>query len=263
MQERSGRWFWWPISIVVAVMVSWESFRWFAEPLHPRAVPQKGVLCNEEVLNINLFENNKNSVVYIDTAQAVMDMKTRNLYDIPKGAGSGFVWDEKGHIVTNFHVISEANEANIRLNDGRDYPASLVGISPEHDLAVLKINVPLRPPRPIILGTSADLKVGQKVFAIGNPFGLDWTLTTGIVSALDRSLDEDNGKTIRHLIQTDAAINPGNSGGPLLDSAGKLIGVNTAIYSPSGAYAGVGFAIPADTLNLIIPKIIASGNKKR
>jgi S1-C subfamily serine protease len=147
----------------------------------------------------------------------------------------------------------------VRLADGRDYEASLVGASPAHDLAVLRIRVPVDPPDPVPIGTSGDLRVGQKVFAIGNPFGLDWSLTTGIVSALDRSLSGDNGGIIQHLIQTDAAINPGNSGGPLLDSAGRLIGINTAIYSPSGASAGVGFAVPVDTVNRVVPQLIATG----
>ena len=139
------------------------------------------------------------------------------------------------------------------------YRAVLVGTSPDHDLAVLRIDVPFDRPPPVPIGTSGDLKVGQKVFAIGNPFGLDYTLTSGLVSALDRSLSEDNGVTIEHLIQTDAAINPGNSGGPLLDSAGRLIGINTAIYSPSGAYAGIGFAVPVDTVNRVVPQLVAQG----
>jgi S1-C subfamily serine protease len=147
----------------------------------------------------------------------------------------------------------------VRLADGRDYTATLVGASPVHDVAVLRIQVPDNPPAPIPIGTSNDLQVGQKVIAIGNPFGLDWTLTTGIVSALERSLDAEDGRVIQHLIQTDAAINPGNSGGPLLDSAGRLIGVNTAIYSPSGASAGVGFAVPVDTINRVVPQLIAKG----
>jgi S1-C subfamily serine protease len=263
MQDRSGGRFLVLVSIVAAAILGWEGVRWLAEASselsQPRAVTPRSELCDEEALSINLFENNKNSVVYIATAQAVVDVWTRNIYNIPRGAGSGFVWDEWGHIVTNYHVIAGASEAHVRLSDGRDYPASLVGASSEHDLAVLKINVPIKPPRPIEIGESENLRVGQKVFAIGNPFGLDWTLTTGIVSALDRSIGEERGQAIHHLIQTDAAINPGNSGGPLLDSAGRLIGVNTAIYSPSGAYAGVGFAIPADTVNVIVPQIIAAG----
>ncbi|MBN2869846.1 MAG: trypsin-like peptidase domain-containing protein, partial [Campylobacterales bacterium] len=241
MQERSSGRFLMLVSIAAAAILGWEGVRWlteaFSEPAQPRAITPRAGLCDEEVLGINLFEENKDSVVYIATAQAVVDVWTRNIYNIPRGAGSGFVWDEWGHIVTNYHVISGASEAHVRLNDGRDYPVSLVGAAPEHDLAVLKINVPFKPPRPITIGESRNLRVGQKVYAIGNPFGLDWTLTTGVVSALDRSIGEREGNAIHHLIQTDAAINPGNSGGPLLDSAGRLIGVNTAIYSPSGAYA--------------------------
>jgi S1-C subfamily serine protease len=166
-------------------------------------------------------------------------------------------------VVTNHHVIEGASEATVRLNDGRSYNAVLVGASPAHDLAVLRISVAFDRPPPVPVGTSGDLKVGQKVFAIGNPFGLDYTLTSGLVSALDRSLAEDNGTTIEHLIQTDAAINPGNSGGPLLDSAGRLIGINTAIYSPSGAYAGIGFAVPVDEVNRVVPQLIARGKYLR
>lgn len=179
---------------------------------------------------------------------------------MPRGTGSGFVWDDQGHVVTNLHVISGAAEATIKLADGRDYPATRVGASEAHDIAVLRITVADKRPAPLAIGTSRDLRVGQKVFAIGNPFGLDWSLTTGIVSALDRSLDSDDGGVIRHLIQTDAAINPGNSGGPLLDSSGLLIGMNTAIYSPSGASAGVGFAVPVDTVNRVVPQIISRGH---
>jgi S1-C subfamily serine protease len=172
------------------------------------------------------------------------------------------VWDNLGHVITNNHVVRGAAEAKVRLNDGRDYSARLVGASPAHDIAVLRISVPERQPVALPIGTSADLKVGQKVFAIGNPFGLDWSLTTGVVSALDRSLPAENG-VIEHLIQTDAAINPGNSGGPLLDSSGRLIGINTAIFSPSGAYAGVGFAVPVDTVNRVVPQLIAKGKYMR
>ncbi|MGR52657.1 2-alkenal reductase, partial [Escherichia coli] len=167
---------------------------------------------------------------------------------------------DAGHVVTNFHVIQGASSATVKLADGRDYQAALVGASPAHDIAVLKIGVGFKRPPAVPVGTSADLKVGQKVFAIGNPFGLDWTLTTGIVSALDRTLSGDaSGPAIDHLIQTDAAINPGNSGGPLLDSAGRLIGINTAIYSPSGASAGIGFAVPVDTVMRVVPQLIKTG----
>jgi S1-C subfamily serine protease len=226
----------------------------------PRPITPRGALTAEEQSNIEVFDTWKGSVVYISTSNRVVDFWTRDVHSVPSGTGSGFVWDEQGHIITNLHVIAGAAEATVKLADGRDYPASLVGVSTAHDIAVLKISPTGKPLLPVAIGTSDDLRVGQKVFAIGNPFGLDWTLTTGIVSALDRSLDNDRGGVIRHLIQTDAAINPGNSGGPLLDSAGRLIGVNTAIYSPSGASAGVGFAVPVDTVNRVVPQIITRGH---
>ncbi len=236
---------------------------WLAVPeAKPRLVQPRGDLAADEKATIELFRQVSPSVVYISTRMRVVDPWTRLVFERPKGTGSGFIWDAEGHVVTNFHVIEGASRAIVRLVDGRAYPAVLVGASPEHDLAVLAINVPFHPPPPIPLGSSAELQVGQKVFAIGNPFGLDHTLTTGIVSALDRSIRGENG-LIEHLIQTDAAINPGNSGGPLLDSAGRLIGVNTAIYSPSGAYAGIGFAIPSDTVNEVVPELIAHGRLVR
>jgi len=225
----------------------------------PRLVEARGDLAADEKSTIELFERSRNSVVYITTKEQVMDFWTRNVFSVPRGTGSGFVWDDDGHIVTNFHVVEGASEAVVKLADGRSFKAALVGTSREHDIAVLKIAVEFKRPAPLPLGTSGDLRVGQKVFAIGNPFGLDWTLTTGIVSALDRTLAGDQGPSINHLIQTDAAINPGNSGGPLLDSAGRLIGINTAIYSPSGASAGIGFAVPVDTVNRVVPQLIRSG----
>ena len=227
----------------------------------PRVVAPRGDLAADEKSTIELFEGAKGSVVFITTTQLVRDFWSRNMFSIPRGAGSGFVWDADGHIITNNHVV-QGGEAKVRLNDGRDYSARLVGASPAHDIAVLRIRVPERQPAALPIGTSSDLKVGQKVFAIGNPFGLDWSLTTGVVSALDRSLPAENG-VIEHLIQTDAAINPGNSGGPLLDSSGRLIGINTAIFSPSGAYAGVGFAVPVDTVNRVVPQLIAKGKYTR
>ncbi len=229
----------------------------------PRAVTPRGELGNEERAVINLFEKARDSVVFISTRQEVRDFWTRNVFSVPRGNGSGFVWDEAGHVVTNFHVIQGASEARVKLADDSEHKASLVGVSPAHDIAVLKIATGKRLPAAVPLGTSHDLKVGQSVFAIGNPFGLDWTLTKGIISALDRSLDGQNGSTIEHLIQTDAAINPGNSGGPLLDSAGRLIGINTAIYSPSGANAGIGFAVPVDTVNRVVPQLIRHGRYTR
>ncbi len=229
----------------------------------PRVVTPRGDLAADEQSTIELFENARDSVVFITTKALVRDFWTRNVFSVPRGTGSGFVWDEAGHIVTNWHVVENASEAIVRLADGRDYRAALVGASPAHDLAVLRVGIGLGRPAPVPLGTSHDLKVGQKVFAIGNPFGLDWTLTTGIVSALDRSLGDGRGGNIEHLIQTDAAINPGNSGGPLLDSAGRLIGINTAIYSPSGASAGIGFAVPVDTVNRVVPELIRHGRYLR
>jgi S1-C subfamily serine protease len=226
----------------------------------PRPVTPRGDLTSEEQSNLQVFDTWKGSVVFITTSSRVMDFWTRDVMSVPRGTGSGFVWDEEGHIVTNLHVIKDAAGATVKLSDGRDYPAALVGVSAPHDIAVLRISPKGKPLVAVSIGTSDDLRVGQKVFAIGNPFGLDWTLTTGIVSALDRSLENESGGVIRHLIQTDAAINPGNSGGPLLDSAGRLIGVNTAIYSPSGASAGVGFAVPVDTVNRVVPEIIARGH---
>jgi S1-C subfamily serine protease len=222
----------------------------------PRPVAARGALAADEQSTIALFERSKGSVVYISTTEQVFDLLRRNVLNIPRGSGSGFIWDERGHVVTNHHVVAGASGARIRLNDGREYAAALVGVSPAHDLAVLRITVRGSRPAPLPLGSNADLRVGQKVFAIGNPFGLDWSLTAGIVSALDRSLPTGDGTAIEHLIQTDAAINPGNSGGPLLDSSGRLIGINTAIFSPSGAYAGVGFAVPADEVNRVVPQLI-------
>lgn len=254
----------WLLLILLAALAAWyvvPDVRWRLSREHaePRPVLARGDLAADELATIEIFEKSKSSVVYITTRARVIDFWTRNVHSVPRGTGSGFIWDEYGHVVTNMHVIAGAAEATVQLNDGRSYPAGLVGVSPAHDLAVLRIRVPMDAPPPVPIGTSADLRVGQKVFAIGNPFGLDWTLTTGIVSALDRSLPGEDGSIISHLIQTDAAINPGNSGGPLLDSAGRLIGINTAIFSPSGANAGVGFAVPVDTVNRVVPQLIASG----
>ncbi len=225
----------------------------------PRVVTPRGDLAEDERSTIALFEQARGSVVFIATTERVLNPWTRNALQVPRGTGSGFLWDRLGHVVTNDHVVAGASGAMVRLADGRAYDAVLVGTSPAHDLAVLRIGVGTGRPEPLPIGTSHDLRVGQKVFAIGNPFGLDWTLTTGIISALNRELPSETGAVIERLIQTDAAINPGNSGGPLLDSAGRLIGVNTAIYSPSGASAGIGFAVPVDTVNRVVPRLIAQG----
>jgi S1-C subfamily serine protease len=266
----SGRWFVRLLAVViVGGFLAWQAPRWVGQPAvdeasaQPRPIAARGDLAADEKATIELFERSKGSVVYISTTARVLDLFSRNIFTIPQGTGSGFVWDELGHIVTNNHVIMNAAGARVRLNDGRDYNAALVGASPVHDLAVLRITVAHRRPPPLPIGTSADLKVGQKAFAIGNPFGLDWSLTTGIVSALDRALPAEGGGVLEHLIQTDAAINPGNSGGPLLDSSGRLIGINSAIFSPSGAYAGIGFAVPVDTVNRVVPQLIAKGKYLR
>ena len=240
----------WVVLAVVALAVAVRVIpangqRGSTNPAEPRPVASRGSIAADEEATIQLFEKARGSVVYITTQERVLDPWTRNILNVPRGTGSGFVWDDRGNIVTNFHVVFGAAGARVRLSDGRDTAASLVGVSPAHDLAVIRVGE-ADPPPPLPIARSADLRVGQRTFAIGNPFGLDWTLTTGIISALDRSLPSGDGQSlIEHLIQTDAAINPGNSGGPLLDSAGRLIGVNTAIFSPSGASAGVGFSAAA------------------
>ncbi|SDE42637.1 S1C family serine protease [Limimaricola pyoseonensis] len=213
-----------------------------------------------ESRTIAVFRAARDSVVAITTSARVAHPFTRRAAEMPLGTGSGFLWDRDGHVVTNDHVIREADSAMVQLADGRSLPARVVGRDPSHDLAVLRIeggDLPAPLPRPEA-GEGA-LEVGQSVLAIGNPFGLDWTLTTGIVSALERELDNPRGATIRGLIQTDAAINPGNSGGPLLDSRGRLVGVNTAIYSPSGTSTGIGFAVPVSTVSRVVPQLIETG----
>jgi S1-C subfamily serine protease len=234
-----------------------------AASAEPRDVAPRGPLFPDEQRTIGIFETVSPSVVYITTVQHVRDFFSRNVMRVPQGTGSGFVWDDQGHVVTNFHVIQGAQEALVTLADQRSFPATLVGASPDHDLAVLRIDVLADAPPPVAIGSSSELKVGQNVFAIGNPFGLDHTLTTGIISALNRTIDDERGGVIENLIQTDAAINPGNSGGPLIDSAGRMIGINTMIYSPSGAYAGIGFAVPVDTVNRVVPRLIAYGKYVR
>jgi S1-C subfamily serine protease len=182
------------------------------------------------------------------------------VFEVPQGAGSGFVWDREGHIVSNFHVVRDADAITVTFPDGKSYDARVVGVAPDHDLAVLRMVAPAPRLLPVATGTSHDLQVGQSVLAIGNPFGFDTSLSLGIVSALGRSIRADaQSATIRDLIQTDAAINPGNSGGPLLDSSGRLIGITTVIYSPSGTSAGLGFAVPVDTVNRIVPQLIRKG----
>lgn len=225
----------------------------------PPAIVPRGDLAADEQATIALFQHASSSVVFIQTVDIARDFNF-NVMEMPRGSGSGFVWDREGHIVTNYHVVGDADRFIVNLGDGSTWEAGLVGQgAPDRDLAVLKIDAPVEKLKPLNLGTSHDLQVGQKVFAIGNPFGLDQTLTTGVISALGRELNMPTGRTIDGVIQTDAAINPGNSGGPLLDSAGRLIGVNTALYSPTGSYAGIGFAIPVDTVRRTVTRLLRDG----
>jgi len=233
------------------------------EPADPRPVTARGDLAEDEKNTIDIFRENAPSVVYITSIALRRSLFSVNAVEIPQGTGSGFVWDKKGRIVTNYHVISDASRIRVTMSDQSTYKAVLVGADPDKDLAVLQVNAPQQVLKPIAVGESENLLVGQKVFAIGNPFGLDHTITSGIISALGREINAITGRTIRGVIQTDAAINPGNSGGPLLDSAGRLIGVNTAIYSPSGAYAGIGFAVPVEAVNQVVPDLITYGRMIR
>jgi S1-C subfamily serine protease len=225
----------------------------------PRAVTPRGDLAADEQATIELFRSVSPSVVHITSLRTGRSRLTLDEFNIPQGTGSGFMWDTAGHVVTNFHVVQNAQRTEVTLNDNTVWSGEIVGAAPDKDLAVIRIDAPKDKLRPIAVGTSNNLLVGQKVFAIGNPFGLDQTLTTGVISGLGRQINSVTKRPIYDVIQTDAPINPGNSGGPLLDSAGRLIGVNTAIYSPSGASAGVGFAVPVDTVNRIVPQLIANG----
>jgi S1-C subfamily serine protease len=246
---------------------SWFSNRNPYDPdAQPRLVAARGSLAQDETATIELFQQASQSVVFVTTSTLQPDYFSLDATEMPLGAGSGVVWDDQGHIVTNFHVLQDARRIRVSLPNQPNqntYPATLIGAAPDKDLAVLRISAPSGSLQPIPVGSSEDLQVGQKAFAIGNPFGLDQTLTTGIVSGLGREIQARNGRTIDGVIQTDAAINPGNSGGPLLDSAGRLIGLNTAIYSPSGASAGIGFAIPVDTINRIVPQLLRNGRIER
>ncbi|MCF8055098.1 MAG: trypsin-like peptidase domain-containing protein [Desulfocapsa sp.] len=254
-----------PLAIIVLLFLgTWLLFRpldtrRFDPTAEPRAVTARGDLAQDEQNTIELFKNVSPSVVYITTIALRRNMFSLNAVEIPQGTGSGFVWDSKGRVVTNYHVISDASRIEVTMADRTIWKAALVGAAPDKDLAVLQIDAPAHLLKPIPVGDSVKLLVGQKVFAVGNPFGLDQTITSGIISALGREIKAITGRTIQNMIQTDAAINPGNSGGPLLDSAGRLIGVNTAIYSPSGAYAGIGFAVPVDEVNRVVPQLIRSG----
>ncbi|MCE7977065.1 MAG: PDZ domain-containing protein [Nitrospira sp. NTP1] len=216
-------------------------------------------LSPEEQATIAVFDRATRSVVFIANTAMQRDPWSFNLFEVPQGSGTGFVWSRQGHIVTNYHVIYGADSITVTLADRTEYKAKVIGADPDHDVAVLQIQASESTLQPVTIGNSQSLRVGQKVLAIGNPFGLDHTLTTGVVSALGRTIKSMSNRTIEGVIQTDAAINPGNSGGPLLDSGGRLIGVNTQIVSPSGAFAGIGFAVPVDTVNRIVPELIKHG----
>ena len=225
----------------------------------PAPQPLPPGLTDGERRDIDVFRNASGSVAFITSVALRRDFFSMDVLQIPQGSGSGFVWDRNGHIVTNYHVISEGQAVRVTLADQSEWDARVVGVAPDKDLAVLRIDAESGHLRPLPIGSSQDLVVGQRVLAIGNPFGLDHSLTIGVVSALGRELSSPSGRLIRDVIQTDAAINPGNSGGPLLDSSGRLIAVNTAIYSPSGANAGIGFAVPVDTVKRLVPQLIERG----
>jgi S1-C subfamily serine protease len=218
----------------------------------------------DEANTTEIFQRASPAVVFVTSSELRRQRFTRNVMEIPRGAGSGFIWDaESGLVVTNFHVVAGADRLAITLEDEQSFQAEVVGLAPERDLAVLRMIDPPRDLTELPIGNSSELSVGRKVLAIGNPFGLDTTLTVGVVSALDREIQSPSNRTIRGVIQTDAAINPGNSGGPLLNSLGQLVGVNTAIYSPSGGSAGIGFAIPVNTVTEVVPQLIAFGKIMR
>jgi S1-C subfamily serine protease len=216
-------------------------------------------LTAEERRDIEVFRRAAPSVVYITTIAIRRRPFSLDLLQIPQGTGSGFVWDRDGHVVTNFHVIQQGDAFAVGLGDQSEWEATVAGTAPDRDLAVLRIKAPAEKLAPLARGRSRDLVVGQRVLAVGNPFGLDHSLTVGVVSAVGRELRAPSGRRIRDVIQTDAAINPGNSGGPLLDSSGRVVGVNSAIYSPSGAFAGIGFAVPIDAVSRLVPQLIARG----
>ncbi len=230
-----------------------------ASPLRAAQVAAPTELSPEEQATIAVFDRATRSVVFIANTAMQRDPWSFNLFEVSQGSGTGFVWSRHGHIVTNYHVIYGADSITVTLADRTEYKAKVIGADPDHDIAVLQIQASEATLQPVTIGNSQSLRVGQKVLAIGNPFGLDHTLTTGVVSALGRTIKSMSNRTIEGVIQTDAAINPGNSGGPLLDSGGRLIGVNTQIVSPSGAFAGIGFAVPVDTVNRIVPELIKHG----
>jgi len=257
--------FWRLLAIAAIVVITWYGLgliqRWVYTSYDQRPVTPRGDLADFEKTSIAVFRNAAPAVAYISTIRQHRDVFGSGA--VSAGAGSGFVWDKAGHILTNAHVVSGADQVFVRFGSDRPIVAKVVGAAPEYDIAVLRIAVPLKGLTPLPLGASSDLAVGQQVYAIGSPFGLDKTLTTGVISAIDRTLPTATGQEITGVIQTDAAINPGNSGGPLLDSAGRLIGINTAIASNTGSYSGIGLAVPVDTVNRVVPQLLARGKVAR
>ncbi len=231
----------------------------FAAGVAAQGLDYREFSTDDEANNIEVFKRASPSVVNITNSRIVRSFRSLNPQAIPQGNGSGFLWSGDGHVVTNFHVIQQADSVTVTLQDGSIHLARIRGVDPDKDLAVLKIDPGGLELTPVAVGDSSLLEVGRKVIAIGNPFGLDTTMTVGVVSALGREIDALSGRKIRDVIQTDAAINPGNSGGPLLNSLGELVGVNTAIFSPSGANSGIGFAIPANTVRRVVPELIEYG----
>ena len=222
-----------------------------------------GARIEDERNTIGIFRNVAQSTVFVTQTRVVEDYLAGTLQEVPAGSGSGFVWDDKGTIVTNFHVVEGARSVTVTFHDQQTFEAKVVGLEPRKDIAVLRVEAPAKLLVPVRVAKAEQLEVGQKAIAIGNPFGLDHTLTTGVISALGRQVQGAGGVSIRDMIQTDAAINPGNSGGPLLDSSGQLIGMNTMIYSKTGASAGIGFAVPISTISRIVPQIIKSGHAEQ
>ncbi len=259
----------WLVMILLALVIVlvYRDVRRHNQLLDPEAaerlVTARGDLADDELSTIDLFKNISPSVVHVTNLAQKVDEDSFNVMEIPRGVGSGFIWGDDGYIVTNYHVVQGAAAAKVTLADNTILDAKLVGYDDSKDIAVLKVIAPPEKLRPILLGSSSDLQVGQKVFAIGSPFELDQTLTTGVIGGLGREIQSVSGHPIQGVIQTDAAINPGNSGGPLLDSSGRLIGVNTAIASPTGGSVGIGFAVPVDIVRRVVPQLIRTGKVER
>ncbi len=245
----------WPLIAAVAALCCGQAL---AAPGAP------GFQTEDEANSMAVYRKASPAVVHVTNHALIRgNYFSRNVQEIPRGAGTGFVWDRNGLVVTNFHVIQGASRIVVEMRDRSEWDAAVIGVAPEKDLAVLRIEAPRESLATLPVGDSSELEVGRKVLAIGNPFGLDTTLTTGVVSATGREIASVGNRKIRNVIQTDAAINPGNSGGPLLNSLGELVGVNTAIYSPSGASAGIGFAIPVNTVLEVVPQLISYGRLLR